>query len=141
MLGIISREATMSTKFGEIRITGLAAEKTQQSHKAAGLRLMHLTLSLRPSAEWVECFNEARRFPRHGMWRHAWIEGADIVVECVPEEIEQYHLKDLKEDVVTANQKYLEWEARVEAQAARSRDEQEKERLRLEAVKSKLKFD
>ena len=38
------------------------------------------------------------------MWREDWIEGNFIVVDCVPEEIEQYHLRDLKEDVAKTNQ-------------------------------------
>jgi hypothetical protein len=38
------------------------------------------------------------------MWRKAWIEGDCIVVKCALDELSQYHLKDLKQDVSQANQ-------------------------------------
>lgn len=131
----------MSKPFKEIRITSLADHKTQRSQKASGLRLVHLTRSGEPPGEWVQLFEEARRFPRHSMWRGAWIEGSDIVIECVPEEIEQHHLKDLKEDVATANQQFVQRAARVDAQNAKRQEEERKERERLAGLKSKLKFN
>lgn len=130
----------MNTKFEDIRITGLDAEATQQSPTAPGLRLMHLTLSGTPSHEWTEIFSAERQFARHSMWRHAEVEGNNIVVDCVPEELEQYHLKDLKEDVCNANEKYRR-HLREEEQRRRVAEEAAKrERERIDGVKNRLDF-
>jgi hypothetical protein len=42
------------------------------------------------------------------MWREVWIEGADLVIQCPPEELEQFHLGDLKQDVRNSNRAYRE---------------------------------
>jgi len=74
------------------------------------------------------------------MWRKAWIEGDAIVVDCVPEEIEKYHLSDLREDVANTNQKYREY--LVDAAAAKENEQNERdlEAKRLEDLKSRLHF-
>ena len=43
------------------------------------------------------------------MWREAWVEDNFIVIHCVPEELEKYHVSDLKEDIVNANTKYRQY--------------------------------
>jgi len=75
------------------------------------------------------------------MWRHAWIEGRYIVIDCVPEEIEKYHLQDLKQDVMNSNRKYVQWATQAAAQQAQKAQNQEQERLRLADLGAKLKFD
>ncbi|MGH7249662.1 MAG: hypothetical protein ACREGC_01690 [Minisyncoccia bacterium] len=131
----------MSAKFEPIRILDLDVDKTQPSRTASGLRLMHLKLSAHPTAEWAQLFKNQRQFPRHSMWREAWIEGRDIVVDCVPEEIKQYHLRDLKEDVGAVNNAYQNYLNRVAADQERIAKEQQAERERLEAVKAGLTFN
>jgi hypothetical protein len=131
----------MSAKFEPIKIVTLDISKTEQSKRASGLRLMYLQLSQSPSSEWEQIFDNQRQFPRHSMWREARIEGSYIVVDCVPEEMEQYHLRDLKEDVNAVNVAY---QAFLNAQAILSKQEQEAqqaERNRLEEIKSRLKFN
>lgn len=129
------------TTFEDIKIVGLDVDLTQPSRKAPGLRLMHLRLSESPPPEWVQLFQQERRFPRHTMWRHASVEGGHIVVDCVPEELEQHHLKDLKRDVANSNDKYRQWLERRDAADAQQRDAGQKERERLERLRSKLDFD
>ena len=131
----------MPRHFEDIRIAGLDIDRTQPSQKAPGLRHMYLSLSGLPPAEWAEFFQEQRKFPRHTMWRDAWIEGPYIVIDCVPEEIEKYHLKDLKEDVRKANEKFREWELQDQARSVRQQQEAEAERKRQLELKKRLKFD
>jgi predicted alpha/beta-hydrolase family hydrolase len=75
------------------------------------------------------------------MARRAEVSGNYIVVDCPPEEMEQYHLPDLKGDVVTTNGKYEEFLHRQEANAKRLADEQSAEKERLEKIKARLSFD
>lgn len=130
----------MRFEFNDIAITGLAVERTRQSDRAPGLRHMFLALSSTPSAEWEQIFEAERRFPRHTMWREAWCEGAAIVVDCVPEEIERYHLNDLREDVANTNAKYREYLAKVAVHQRRQQTEADEESKRLEGLRDRLKF-
>lgn len=125
----------------DIRIVKLAVEKTRQSQTAPGLRLMYLELSESPPHPWTLLFDQERAFPRHSMWRDARIEGRYIVVDCVPEELEKYHLQDLKQDVLNSNQKYVQWQAKAAAQAAQRAQKEVQERQRLAELGSRLKFD
>ena len=130
----------MNSDFTDITITDLDAEQTRQSDTAPGLRQMVLTLSAQPTAEWTQIFEAERQFPRHSMWRRAWIEGPAIVIDCVPEELEKYHLRDLQQDVANTNQKYREFLTKVEAQNQREKKAREEEDKRLNELKKRLKF-
>ncbi len=127
--------------FQDIKIIDLDVDKTRPSNKASGLRHMFLQLSDLPPREWVQILENERSFPRHSMWRHAWVEGNYIIVDCVPEEIQQYHLKDLKTDVSNSNQKYKEYVSHIEAQNDIDKKAEEAEAERLSKVKNNLKFD
>jgi hypothetical protein len=140
--GLASRhENAMTTTFSPIKIVGLDIDMTRPSETAPGLRLMHLTLSDDPPFEWVQLFERERAFVRHSNWRRAWIEGRHIVIDCVPEEIEKYHLNDLKTDVENCNKKYAESLASSDAAIANQVHADQQERERLEKLRSTLKFD
>jgi hypothetical protein len=124
----------------EIKIIDLDVSLTRQSDKAEGLRHMFLKLSETPPSGWVEIFNGERSFPRHSMWRKAWIEDQCIVVDCVPEELERYHLIDLKEDVANANAKYRDYVSRVKRQEEQQSQAEEAEKRRLDELRDKLDF-
>ena len=63
------------------------------------------------------------------------------MVECVPEELEQFQLNHLKEDVATANKKFSEWTARNNAETLQRLQERAATRKQLEELRGKLKFD
>ena len=131
----------MDTSLIDLRIVGLDADKTQPSHRASGLRHIYLRLSSHPPAVWAKCFAQSREFPRHSMWRKCWIEGSHIVVDCVPEEIERYHLQDLKQDVEVANRDYRQWLAQREAAERRKQEAATAEQARIAGMAARLKFD
>lgn len=127
--------------FDDIRVVDLDEPLTRQSQTASGLRHMHLRLSGRPSHGWAEIFIAERQFPRHSMWRNVWISGSHVVIDCVPEEIEKYHLRDIKEDVANTNIKYRAQLQRVELARRRQDEAARLEKERIQDVKKKLKFD
>jgi hypothetical protein len=131
----------MKEPFEKIRIIDLEIDLTQPSHEAPGFRRLYLKLSGEPPREWVNIFEQKRRFPRHPSWRKAWIVGAHIVVECVPEELEQSQLNHLKEDVAEANKDFLEWAAKNDAEILRQLRERAEARNQLEKLRTRLKFD
>jgi hypothetical protein len=131
----------MKESFEPIRITDLDIDLTQTSQEASGLRRLYLKLSGEPPPEWVKIFEKKRRFPRDPVWRNAWVVGAHIVIDCVPEELERSGLNHLKEDVTNANNEFLESSARHEADNLRQFEKEEATRKRLEELRAKLKFD
>ena len=131
----------MKASFDKIRITDLDIDLTQTSQEASGLQRLYPKLSGEPPPEWVKIFEEKRRFPRHPVWRNAWVVGAHIVIDCVPEELEQSGLNHLKEDVTNANNEFLESSARHDAENLREFQDKEATRKQLEGLRAKLKFD
>ena len=93
-------------------------DRAYKPDETMALYHVYLQLSETPSSEWTEIFDAERQFPRHSMWRRAWIESDCIVIHCVPDEIKEYHLRDLKEDVSTCNRKYREFLMRLDQQKA-----------------------
>ena len=75
------------------------------------------------------------------MWRNSWVEGAHIVIDCIPEELKSFHLNHLKEDVASANKKFLEWAAKNNAEILRQLQEAAAARKQLEELRAQLKFD
>jgi hypothetical protein len=141
------RIATAATKnetndtSGELRIVGIAKERTRQDRTYAGLQDYFLQLSSRPSAGWAAHFMEARRYPRHSMWREAWVEGDCVVIKCALDELSRYHMNDLKEDVVTANINLTRANAAAEQMCRQQAERAEQERRVRDAELDKLKFD
>jgi hypothetical protein len=102
---------------------------------------MYLTLSEQPPSVWSEIFDAERQFPRHSMWRRAWIQGDSIVVDCVPEELEKYHLRDLKEDVANSNTKFRAYLEQEERHAKAAQEAAQRERDRIEQLNKRLDFE
>ena len=131
----------MDVDFTDIKIVSLEDELTAPSPNDPSLRWVFLKLSATPPPGWVQHFNHIRRIARHVKWRKAVIDRKFIVVECVPEEIETHHLRDLKQDVYYANgeyKKYLQRQYHGEHKASQT---QHLERERIREMKDRLKFD
>ena len=127
--------------FTDIKIVSLEDDLTVESPNNPALRYIYLKLSQTPPPLWTKYFTESRKIARHPRWRNIWIDRKFIVAECIPEELETHHLKDLKQDIANANanyRKYLELQVRSEG---RQRESQSIERDRLREMKSRLNFD
>jgi hypothetical protein len=131
----------MEPDFVDIRIVGLEEDMTAESPDRPPLRLVFLRLSQTPPPIWRTYFDETRKISRHPHWRPAWIDRRFIVVECVPEEIETYHLNDLKQDVARCNERCRDYFLRqtLSDRQKHVADHHVKERLR--EIKGRLKFD
>lgn len=69
------------------------------------------------------------------------VRGAHIVVECVPEELEQSQLNHLKEEVENTNRKFSEWAAKNNAEILRQLRERVAAREQLENLRNRRRFD
>ena len=128
-------------EFQDLSIVDLDLAKSYNPDPQYALYNMYLRLSNVPPEEWQQIFDAERRFPRHTMWRRAWVEGANIVVHCVPEELEKYHMRDLLEDVKNCNTKYREFLTELARQEAREATRIEEQRDKLRDLRKKLGFD
>jgi hypothetical protein len=131
----------MESDFTEIKIVGLEEEMTVASFDHPELQMIFLKLSQTPPPIWQSYFKELRNVSRHTHWRKAWIDRRFIVVECLPDEIEAYHLRDLKQDVARANERchaYFAGQTRAEHQKKHA---DHNVRAQLREMKDRLRFD
>lgn len=126
--------ADVLEEFDDVRIVGVDKDRAYRPDPEKQLYHIYLELSSHPPQEWVQIFEAERQFPRHTMWRHAWTEGNYIVVHCVPEEVKQYHLGDIKQDVATSNAKYREYLRRMAAERAREATRRKKMERNLDSA-------
>jgi len=126
--------------FENIAIIGIDKNKTYNPDEGKALYNIYFELTEYPPQEWVELFDAERQFPRHTMWRKAWVEGKYIVVYCVPEEIKKYHLRDIKQDVGNCNDKYRQFLQRESIQRAREQQRDQENEQALDSALDDLDF-
>ncbi|HEY7420002.1 MAG TPA: hypothetical protein VH593_32790 [Ktedonobacteraceae bacterium] len=131
----------METPFQDIRITGLATNKSHDFPLQDGTQRLYLTLSAVPSTTWREIFDHESSRSRHSIRREASIEGAFLVICCTPEQLEKHHFACLKVDVKHTNEKFRLLVAQQEEQSARFYHIKEEQNKRLEEVRDRLQFD
>lgn len=138
---VLSKSERALAGFDDIRIIDLDLNRSNNPDESKMLLNMYLKLSGSPPIEWEQIFDAERRFPRHTMWRRAWIEGQYIIVYCVPDELEKFHLKDLREDTQTTNQKYRQYLTEQAQKEIREISSKEDEKQQLEDLRKRLGFD
>ncbi len=126
--------------FVDIKINGVDKSRLYKPDPEKALYHVYFGLSVHPPQEWVQIFEAERQFPRHSMWRYAWIEDTYIVVHCVPVEVKKYHLRDIKEDVSSTNKKYREYLRKVSAAKAREAQKEGKKRDEVDRALEDLDF-
>jgi len=127
--------------FEDIRIIGLDGERSYEPDPQKLLYNIYLKLSSPPPLEWQQIFEAERSFPRHTIWRRAWIEGQYIVIHCVLDELDKYHLRDLRQDVESANNKYREYLMEVARTKASEIRQKHEELTQLKDIKRRLNLD
>lgn len=129
------------TGFEDITIKGVDKERLSKPHPDKELYDIFFALSQNPPREWTEICDAERRFPRHTMWRRAWIEGRYIGVRCTLPEVQQYHLSDLKQDVANTNSKYRRYLLEREQARVREQHKLRKKQQEIDRYLDGLEFD
>jgi len=131
----------METDFVDIKIVSLEDGMTVASPREPSLFYVYLKLSQTPPPLWEKHFKSSRRVSRHPHWREAWIDRKFIIVECLMDELEKYHLNDLKQDIAAANKAYREY-VRPQSHADRQKEKAHLSELeKLRDIKGRLNFD
>jgi len=131
----------MVTDFTDIKIVSLEDDLTAPSPNNPALRYIYLKLSATPTPGWSKAFERSRKIARHTKWRNVIVDRKYLVVECIPEEIETHHLRDLKQDIAYANREYRNYLEHQYHNESKSTHTQSLERERLREMKERLKFD
>ena len=135
---------TSMEKFSSIVVTGIDIDRTlsEPAH-------VYLKLSGQPPEEWVsyfergdvdeDCIDEETGEPtvRPQQYRLA---GEHLAVDCVPEDLEEGLLQEIKHAVDLANQRYRALLEQVEREQKWIKRERMDQRQRLEELQSRLKF-
>lgn len=129
------------TTFEDIKILEIDDDKSYKPDQSKLLYNVYLKLSAAPPSDWQQIFDAERRFPRHTMWRKAWVEKGYIVIHCVPEEIEKYHAADIKEDVTNSNTKYRQYLMEEARKEAKKTEQAVSEHNQLKELKKRVLFD
>lgn len=126
--------------FEDIFIKGLDENQCFQPDPSVLLFHLYLQLSALPPYEWTQIFDAERRFPRHSKWRRSWVEGSYIIARCVPNELAEFLLADLKEDVQNVNLKWREYLAQLAKREIRDRECAREKHANLSSLKQYLDF-
>lgn len=76
--------APIVAEFDDIHLLNLDESRTHNPDPTRGLYDVYLTLSRYPPVEWSQFFDQERQFPRHSMWRRAWVTGNHFIRTRTP---------------------------------------------------------
>ena len=131
----------MSGDFDDIAIVDLDVAKTTWSRVHSSMRTVYLRLTREPDVAWTRYFLEERgkrmNPKRHGLW----IEDSYIVIDCFVDEIEQFHLPDLRRSIEFANAKSRERIDRTREDLIESQQDARDERVALDALRARIRRD
>lgn len=127
--------------FEDIRLIGVDKARTRIPDPSKTLYNVYFELSAKPPTDWIEIFNAERSLTLHNMRREAWVEGRYIVVHCPLDEIQGYHLRDIKKNIENTNKRYREALGQYEAQRERELKRKEEEERRKNNILGSLNFD
>lgn len=127
-------------EFEDLQILGIDKNRIYNPDETKQIYNVYFLLSGTPPSDWVQIFEEERRFPRHARWRRAWIEGKGLIVHCPLDEV-RLHSDDIKQDVASSNQKYREYLHRLALQKEKERKRKDEERKKIDDAISGIDFD
>ena len=130
----------MTVEFEDIRITGVDTDASGGGDDSSALVDVVMTLSKSTPADWASYFNARWQQHIYMMKRDAWVSGNHLTIHCVPDELENDHLPELKKIVDETNQRYKEHLAQRERDAQRERERADARKAELDKLKN-IKFD
>ncbi|WP_374330445.1 hypothetical protein [Aestuariivirga sp.] len=129
----------MNQIFREIKIVGLDDEASRVP--PSGMADIFLNLSDSPPNDWVRMF--------HHYWKHkfytlkcsASVVGSRLQIGCLPEDLKNVHLPELKKVIAEANLQYTGLLAKQEQEKQEQLERDRLQRQRALDLKKTLKFD
>lgn len=127
--------------FQDIRIVDLDVAKTTWSRIHESMRVVYLKLSAQPlDLVWEKYFFEDRNSRICIQHRGLWIEDGYISFDCLPQDIETFHIPDITRSVKYANKLYHEYVITRRRERELAREAEKDELGELEEMRKRLKF-
>jgi hypothetical protein len=127
--------------FDDIRVVDMDVSKTTWSRIHESMRVVYLKLSAPPpDAIWVRYFFEDRESRICIQHRGIWLEHGYISFDCLPKDIESFHIPDIKRSVAYANAKYADYVKLRKRENDEARHAEQQEIEELEKLRARLKF-
>lgn len=130
----------MAEKFEDIKITGVDTTNSGGNDGSSDLVDIVLTLSKSVSADWGSLFDSLWKQHIYMMRRPVRVSGSRMTIHCVPDELEKYHLSELKEITTKTNQKYKEYLAQRERDTQWERERAEAQKATIDKLNN-INFD
>lgn len=131
----------MTFEFTEIKITGLDEGASGPREPGSPMFRMHLTLSASAPTAWSQYFNDRWHGHFYMMKRRAEAYGSFIIIECVPDELQNDHLSELKKIVAETNSAYGAYCEKQQHERGRVAAQEAADKARVADLKGRLKFD
>lgn len=93
----------MADQFEDIRIISMDISNAANSDSASALRDVVLNLSAAAPSEWQQAFNMCWKVSRYVKNERVDVTGNQLIIYCVPEEIEEYRLPELQQIIMETN--------------------------------------
>lgn len=129
------------SEFNDIRITGFDKWQVSQG-STPELYNVPLILSAEAPTEWAEIFGHEWGGLAYGMKKEAHVRGNTIVLyDTELNEVDQYHVPQLKAIVKRTNERYRRYLQKVEDDEAHRREARQKRQIELDDLERRLRFD
>lgn len=130
----------MSDQFEPIQIVSLDTASSNSPDPDSELMDVVLKLSASAPEKWADYFNASWKRRLYGCKRNVRVSGKDLIIHCMPDELEKEHLPQLSQAIGETNNQYQyflnEQKREDEARSAR----ENRKRAKLEEVKQKLRI-
>jgi hypothetical protein len=126
--------------FEDVHIVDLDLTKTIWSRVHDSMRVMYLKLDRAPpDNRWMQLFHEERQ-SRIGVRRRGlWLEEGYISFDCLPNEVETFHLPDIKLSINYANREYRKHLERLRARQQEALAIEQAEVKALAALRTRVR--
>lgn len=131
----------MVNNFKDIKIVEL--DENASHTREHNSRMVNIILILSESAPdaWARHFNNQWQQHFYMMKRDASVSGKRLEIYCLPEELQQYHIPELKSVISKTNLAYRSLVEQAQRDAAERNAAAARQRDELVDLKSKIKFD
>ena len=131
----------MASEFVAIKMIGLDDRASRPVHAGAAMFRMVILLSAQAPSEWAQYFNGQWKQHIYMMKRKVIVSRNTLVIECVPDELENDQMQELRAILDKTNSAYSEFMARKQQVLAAEEARKAEAAAKMTALKNKIKFD
>lgn len=131
----------MAKEFVPIKIISLNDSASKRIESGSAIVRIVLELSESAPSEWANFFNVSWKQHIYMMKRRAEVHGRQLIIECVPEELQKDHMPELKKVINDTNEAYGRYQTQIAKTQQAEADAKASDAAKLAELKKKIKFD